>query len=324
MAVKVSRLFHIEIVVPDAEASYQFLNRVFGAQKVEEDMASYLDDLSPHARVIHVGLGGVVLQLVQPTSEFESWNTHLREKGSGVHNLTFLVDDPDSAVKTLETEGAPTIWSIELERDRIFGPAAGSGPLPVHLVDSANKVGFKIELAESPGKHILEKMPAVAESNDAPNKIFSLFHIESVVNDAEESYQFFNRVFGAQKVEENISTYLEDVFTGTKIIHVGIGGVVLQFVQPTKALASWCSQLKDKGPSVHNLTYLVENLDNTVKALEKEGAPSIWTFELDKKRIFGPESGPDSLRAHLVDAVDKVGFRFEIAELPKPFARQNI
>ena len=30
MAVNVTRLFHIEIVVPDAEASYGFLNRVFG------------------------------------------------------------------------------------------------------------------------------------------------------------------------------------------------------------------------------------------------------------------------------------------------------
>ena len=40
MAAKVTRLFHIEIVVPDAEATYQFLHKVFGAQKVEEEMAS--------------------------------------------------------------------------------------------------------------------------------------------------------------------------------------------------------------------------------------------------------------------------------------------
>lgn len=149
MAAKVTRLFHIEIVVPDAEATYQFLHRIFGAQKVEEEMATYLDGLAPDVRVIHVGIGGIVLQLVQPIREFESWYNQLKEKGPSVHNLTFLVDDLKNALKSFEKEGAPSIWSVDLEKHRVFGNQA-KGVLPVHMIDAVDKVGFRFEIAEMP------------------------------------------------------------------------------------------------------------------------------------------------------------------------------
>lgn len=315
MAAKVTRLFHIEIVVPDAEATYQFLHKVFGAQKVEEEMATYLDGLAPDVRVIHVGIGGIVLQLVQPIREFESWYNQLKEKGPSVHNLTFLVDDLENAVKTLEREGAPSIWSVELERSRIFGAGAGAGPMPVHLVDAVDKVGFKIELAESPGGEGAQP-PFVTASEGAPVKTSPLFHIESVVDDVEEAYAFLNRAFGAQKVEEHIPAYLEEKLPGTRVIHVGLGGVVIQFVQPTEGLPSWYNQLKEKGPSVHNLTFLVDDLENALKVLEQEGAPSIWSVGLEKHRVFGDQAKGD-LPVHMMDTLDKVGFRFEMAEMPR-------
>jgi catechol 2,3-dioxygenase-like lactoylglutathione lyase family enzyme len=67
MPVKVSPLVHIEIVVRDAEEAYQFLNRVFGAQKTQLEFASFLDN--PDNHVVHVELGGVVLQFIEPRRE---------------------------------------------------------------------------------------------------------------------------------------------------------------------------------------------------------------------------------------------------------------
>jgi catechol 2,3-dioxygenase-like lactoylglutathione lyase family enzyme len=315
MAVKVTRLFHIEIVVPDAEATYQFLHKVFGAQKVEEDIATYLDGLAPDARVIHVGIGGVVLQLVQPVREFESWYNQLKDKGPSVHNLTFLVEDLENAVKTLEHEGAPSIWSIELEKSHIFGKGAGTGPMPVHMVDAVDKVGFKIELAESPGEGQAPP-PFFTAPQGAPVQVSPLAHIEIVVDDVEKSYTFLNRAFGAQSVEEHIPAYLEERLPGTRIRHVEVGGVVIQFVQPTEELPSWYHQLKEKGPSVHNLTFLVDDLENALKTLEKEGSPSIWSIGLEKHRLFGDQAKGD-LPVYMMDTLDKVGFRFEMAEMPR-------
>ena len=91
MAVHLSPLVHIEIVVRDAEAAYQFLNKAFGAEKIQEEFAEFLD--SEFAHVIHVGLGDVVLQFIQPILKEQSWYHQLMNKGPGVHNLTFVVDD---------------------------------------------------------------------------------------------------------------------------------------------------------------------------------------------------------------------------------------
>ena len=153
MPVKVSPLVHIEIVVSDADEAYQFLNRVFGAQKTQLEFASFLD--GPVAHVVHVELGGVVLQFIEPRVEGTLWSNFLKEKGPGVHNLTFLVDDVDEAVKALEREGVPVLLKFPLDWTRLgkfFSPGVTIRPdvPPVHMTGGEEKVGFRFELSESP------------------------------------------------------------------------------------------------------------------------------------------------------------------------------
>ncbi|MFX1296787.1 MAG: VOC family protein, partial [Promethearchaeota archaeon] len=68
MVIEVSPLVHIEIVVRDAEKAFEFLNRVFGAEKTEIEFANFLSR-SPVAKVVHVQLGNVILQFIEPTGE---------------------------------------------------------------------------------------------------------------------------------------------------------------------------------------------------------------------------------------------------------------
>jgi len=153
MPVKLSPLVHIEIVVPDAEEAYRFLNRVFGAEKTQLEFASFLD--GPGAHVVHVELGGVILQFIEPRMEGTSWSNFLKEKGAGVHNLTFLVDNIDEAVKALEQEGAPVLFSFPLDWSQMAksfppGTELKKNIPPVHMIGGHEKVGFRFELAESP------------------------------------------------------------------------------------------------------------------------------------------------------------------------------
>ena len=92
-------LIHIEISVPDAERAYQILHNVFGAEKVQEEFASFLD--GENVKVIHVGLGDVVLQFIEPLAEGSSWDTQLKTKGAGVHNLTFGVESAEETANKL-------------------------------------------------------------------------------------------------------------------------------------------------------------------------------------------------------------------------------
>jgi catechol 2,3-dioxygenase-like lactoylglutathione lyase family enzyme len=151
MAVSVSPLAHIEIVVRDAEKAAAFLSRVFGAQKTQEAFANFLS--SPFAKVIHVELGNVVLQFIEPIVQQGLWADHLREKGAGVHNLTFLVDDLPAAVRALDKEGARVLLEMPFDWPGLFGPENVRPDVPpVTMIGSEEMVGFRLELAESPVK----------------------------------------------------------------------------------------------------------------------------------------------------------------------------
>jgi len=153
MTVQVSPLVHIEIVVRDAEEAYQFLHRVFGAEKTQLEFARMLD--GPGAHVVHVELGGVVLQFIEPHQEGTIFSEFLKKKGPGVHNLTFTVENMDETVSALEKEGAPVLLKFPLDWSRMAellppGVAMKPNPAPIHMIDTSEKVGFRLELGETP------------------------------------------------------------------------------------------------------------------------------------------------------------------------------
>jgi catechol 2,3-dioxygenase-like lactoylglutathione lyase family enzyme len=153
MPVNVSPLVHIEIVVRDADAAADFLDRVFGAKRTEEDLVKLLNETALGLlKVAHVQLGNVVLQFIEPLSEGNDvWAEHLRKKGPGVHNLTFQVDNVRETAEVLAREGAPTLFTFALDWGRLFGAnKVREDAAPVYMVGSEEIVGFRLELFESP------------------------------------------------------------------------------------------------------------------------------------------------------------------------------
>ena len=150
MTVQVSPLIHIEVVVRDAEEAAACLNRVFGAEKTQLEFAQFLT--SPVAKVVHVDLGGTVIQFIEPLIDQGLWAEHLRAKGPGVHNLTFLVNDVNEAARALEKEGAPVLLEMRFDWSQLMPDRARPDPSPVLMVGSEEKLGFRLELSESPVK----------------------------------------------------------------------------------------------------------------------------------------------------------------------------
>lgn len=152
MVIEVSPLLHIEIVVRSADKAYEFLNKVFGAEKTEIEFANFLSSYGL-VKVVHVKLGNVVLQFVEPLMDSGLWAEHLKEKGPGVHNLTFMVKNVKEAMKALEQEGAKTLLEMPLDWDQVVSPEdlrpdVGS----VAMIGSEEIVGFRLELGENPLK----------------------------------------------------------------------------------------------------------------------------------------------------------------------------
>src|SRR3954447_8518552 len=93
---------HIEVVHPDPYAAAEFLERVLGAERVERGVSGYLEEFVPGAEVVHMRLGGVVLQLIKPSS----WSDHLRDHGPSVHNVTLMVDGLKDVRREMLVQGA--------------------------------------------------------------------------------------------------------------------------------------------------------------------------------------------------------------------------
>ena len=155
MPASVSPLVHIEIVVRDANRAAAFLEKVFGAERTEQDVVSFLNETSlGFFKIEHMQLGNVVLQFVEPLPEGgDVWAEHLRKKGPGVHNLTFQVDNVLETASILEKEGAPTLFTLPLDWEKLVGPDKVRANIPpVYMVGSEEIVGFRLELFENPSK----------------------------------------------------------------------------------------------------------------------------------------------------------------------------
>ena len=155
MKIEVSPLVHIEIVARDVNAAVDFLERVFGAKRTEPELVSLLNEVAAGLlKVEHVELGNVVLQFIEPMEDGQdAWAEHLRKKGPGVHNLTFQVDDLGRAATALAAAGAPTLFTMDLDWAKVWGPELVREDVPpVHMIGSEEIVGFRLELAENPMK----------------------------------------------------------------------------------------------------------------------------------------------------------------------------
>jgi methylmalonyl-CoA/ethylmalonyl-CoA epimerase len=54
-------------------------------------------------------VGGVLLELIAPTSDAASFAKHLRERGPGMHHIAYRVEDITAALAQLKARGAQLI-----------------------------------------------------------------------------------------------------------------------------------------------------------------------------------------------------------------------
>lgn len=313
MTVQLSPLVHIELTVHDAEKACRFLQDAFGAEKVQEEFANFLD--GEGSRVIHVGLGDVVLQFIQPKTKSGSWYDQLQQKGPGVHNLTYVVDSIADTLKALAQEEVLPLFSFPLNWEELLGADnVKPDPQPVYMINSMAKIGFHLELAESPARETAVT-PVASVPADPLGRVSPMLHIELTTADAEESYRFLHKVFGSEKVELKFANFLDGTFM--KVVHVNLGDVVLQYCQPLMEAGSWYEQLKANGPGVHNITFLVDDMDACMEAINQAGAEDLFTFDLDWGDLLGKQNVRSQIPpVHMVNTMKILGFHLELSERP--------
>jgi len=144
-----------------------------------------------------------------------------------------------------------------------------------------------------------------------------LAHIKVVVSNAETAHAILQKIFGAQKVKGDF----ESPFI--KVIYVGLGDFVLQYIEPKAKKGPFHDQLNTKGPGIFSLAFAVENTEQAAYMLKKEGiAPIISSDSRDRiyREIPREFLNQDIKTEVIMDTMDITGFHLELGEKPLELA----
>ena len=128
---------HIGFAVRDIDEAIAFYSAMFG---VTDWQRIALPDR--FMDVAFAWLGGVMLELIAPTSDAASFAKHLRERGPGMHHIAYQVDDITAAPAQLKSRGAQLIDET---------PQVGMHNTLVAFVHPKSMQGVLVELVQHRG-----------------------------------------------------------------------------------------------------------------------------------------------------------------------------
>jgi hypothetical protein len=309
MAINLSRLVNIGVIVPDAEEAFRLLHNLFGALKIQEDLANLLNGDS--VKVIHAGVGDLVLQFIEPLVKEGIWYSHLKTKGSGAHHLTFIVDNIEKQIEIMEKQGGIVpLSTVNIEWEKIYSSEKiNQKAKTLYIMDTMDIIGFHLALSESPTlkEANIPKTQYPTGFDTLIGDASTMLHIELTNPDNEKTYEFLHKLFGTEIVEKEFSSILDSDFM--RIIHVNLSNVVLQYCQPVVEQGTWYELRQKNGAYVHNLNWCVEDIKKTVEIFKEERVPQIFENRL-------PGASPDSPPFYMMDTLDKLGFHLEHGQAP--------
>ncbi|WP_285785975.1 VOC family protein [Microbispora sp. NBRC 16548] len=132
-ATSVRRLDHVAVAVRDLDRAWALFGETLGGRFVTGG-----DNDETGIRLLHLYLGGLKIELVQPLRTDSLLARTLERRGEGMHHITFVVDDVSVTVDALSAAGYPmtgTDLSNPVWRETFVKPAATHGAL-LQFVDT--------------------------------------------------------------------------------------------------------------------------------------------------------------------------------------------
>jgi catechol 2,3-dioxygenase-like lactoylglutathione lyase family enzyme len=317
---KNKKIDQIGIVVKDAHKTAVRYTELFGIGPwVFLDIApidmvfqnNSIEDGSSIIRVALTNLGQVQIELIQPLSGEGTHATFLKERGEGVHHLSFgMVDDYDRIMSGFTDNG------YEIEMSGSVGAGAG-----FVYMDTKNDLGTLFEFVKKPGIHsgeLLIKPWGAYESKDP-----GLINIEGkeikqigiVVEDAEKAARIYWDLFGlgpwmfVDFKPPNISdvklhniNMIDGADFHVRAALADFGNMQIELLEPVKGPSTYMEFLKTYGQGVHHVSF-GESKDHNelVSAMQNQG------FEIEMTGVLG-----NALRFTYMETQKDLGTIFEV------------
>lgn len=100
----VNKIDHIGIIVRDADEAMKTYSEMFGFEVVEE-----MGGPGGEFKAVLVKAGNITLEFLQPLTDEGSFARFLKERGGGMHHVSFATNNINYDLKTLKEQGRKLI-----------------------------------------------------------------------------------------------------------------------------------------------------------------------------------------------------------------------
>lgn len=237
---------------------------------------SYRGDHAAWAKIAMIGMGNILLDLVEPVGGVSPWRTHMDRAGEGLYHVCIEVDDVDAAVDDLVRRGGTHEMGVR-----------GAVSQYVNMEDT---LGITFELMQR------GRMKAAGYDNlPTPTKFAAgtVEHAGVVVRDADKAGRLMADILGVApptaKLRKNLVYPKEfDAKAAPKIAYLQTTPIAIEFIEPTGGKSPWRDFLDKSGPSLHHLGVRVKNLQENIAYAQQHGGqvvvgPTQGTAVIDLK-----------------------------------------
>ena len=135
----IRQLDHVAIAVPSLDEAVPFYRDILGLPFM------YFEEVPDQkVKVACFDLGGMRLELLQPTSDDSPISKFIASRGGGLHHLAFRTEDVKSELDRVRQQGVRLIDE---------NPRTGAGNMKIAFLHPKSTQGVLLELTQ-PGQHV--------------------------------------------------------------------------------------------------------------------------------------------------------------------------
>lgn len=135
---KTESLYHVAIAVKNLEEVEKLYKTALGLKVTHRET---IEEQGVKSSMLEAEHGGTAIELLEPLDDNSPISKFLDKRGEGIHHICFIVDDIESTLKELKSQGVQLIDE---------SPRQGAYGAKVAFIHPKALNGVLIELAEMP------------------------------------------------------------------------------------------------------------------------------------------------------------------------------
>jgi catechol 2,3-dioxygenase-like lactoylglutathione lyase family enzyme len=282
--------FQVELSVRDLDAGRAFMEEVLGAERIEQQLAREIGELFPDGgyRVDHLDCGQATFQLNEPSPSL-AYRGHksvhqgyLDRVGPCVSNLNFYVDDLGHARKLLGALGAQTLSegpSTVVKSLAEYGPGntrPGGDMRPFLFMGSRPLIGLDLEIMEPNFLRFAEQTVQypcfVRPARVTGSQGLRLQRLRIGVEDLAATYDNLVRLFTPGSRSEPYAARHGPL---GRAFQVSLGGIELEYCEPTGITGPLVAYLERYGPGVFAIEFSASDTDTILERARRAASASV-------------------------------------------------